>query len=135
MNRSQAVAVKGDYAYVIGYGSNSLAIVSISDKYAPVVVNHVVNLPYMTGPYEISIQDNYVYIVSIWSSSLAIIDITDPLNIPQVVVGHNYTTTQPYYVTTSDQSHVDVSSMTLIKSVDIVSTEPASTSIRGTGFF
>ncbi len=40
-------------------------------------------------------------------------------------------TTQPYYVTTSDNSQIDLARATEIKSATITSTEPANTSIKG----
>jgi len=118
---ASVVAVQGDYAYVSGRTSNSLAVINISAPTSPTVVGGVINGTYLHGATGVAVQDNYAYVTAFSSASLSVIDLSS----------HNYTTTQPYYVTTSDQSHANVSALTKISTVDIVSTEPASTTIKG----
>lgn len=77
----------------------------------------------------ISIVNNYAYTLSgantTANGTFNIIDLNH-----QVIV-YDYTTTKPYYVTTSDLSNINISSKLKIKSTNIIETLPTSTMIKG----
>jgi hypothetical protein len=86
MDEARSVAVVGDYAYVPGYLSNSLAIIDISDPANPVRVGGLINSTYMDGAGYVAVSGSYAYVVAERSDSLAVIDISNPYS-PKLVGG------------------------------------------------
>jgi hypothetical protein len=71
----------GDYAYVTGYNSDSLAVININNPESPFIEGGVTDSTYMNGANYVLIYDNYAYVTGYNSDSLAVIDISDPVNL------------------------------------------------------
>ena len=81
LNRPAAVAVSGNYAYVVSELSNSMEIIDIANPAAPVHKGFAVNGMNgfaLSNPKAIVVSGNYAYVVS-YGNTLEIIDISNPV--------------------------------------------------------
>ena len=76
MDGAWSVYVSGKYAYVTGAGSNSLAIVDISNPTSPSVIGGVIDSTYMNGPTSVYVSGKYAYVTGVNSNSLAVVEIS-----------------------------------------------------------
>jgi hypothetical protein len=76
VDQANGVACSGNFAYVIGYSSDVLSIVDISD---PVhLKKRGVGFGNLQTPTSIAVQGNYVYITCSGNNSLSIFDVSNP---------------------------------------------------------
>jgi hypothetical protein len=75
------VFVSGDYAYVTGISSNSLAIVDISNPNSPEVINYINSTSYLGGAYSVFVSGDYAYVTSSNKDALAVVDVSNPFNL------------------------------------------------------
>ena len=79
----KSLFVSGNYAYIVGYGSDSLEIVDISVPFYPVWKGSITNGTdgaKLRRPTCVFVSGNYAYIGAEWSESLEIVDVTDPVH-------------------------------------------------------
>mgnify|MGYP006283252935 CR=1 FL=1 len=85
MERARGVAVSGDYAYVTGYNSDSIAVVDISTLASPSVVGIITeDTTNMDGARGVAVSGDYAYVTGAASDSIAVVDISTPSS-PSVV--------------------------------------------------
>ncbi|MCH7826676.1 MAG: hypothetical protein IIC75_01670, partial [Bacteroidetes bacterium] len=73
-NQVVAVAVGGNYAYVVGLLAHGLQIIDISDPSNPTVTG-IFNTPHIA--FGVAVGGNYAYVAD-WGDGIRIIDISDP---------------------------------------------------------
>ncbi|MCB9166233.1 MAG: hypothetical protein H6595_02015 [Flavobacteriales bacterium] len=71
----RSVAVSGNYAYVVDYGSHDLKVIDISDLATPTLVG---SLSLGSAPWCVAVAGNYAYVVDQITHDLKVIDISDP---------------------------------------------------------
>lgn len=76
VDQANGVACSGNFAYVIGYQSNVLSIVDISDPIH--LKKRGVGYGNLQTPTGIAVQGNYVYIICSGNNSLSIFDVSNP---------------------------------------------------------
>ena len=80
MNGAHSVYVSGNYAYVAGADSNSLAIIDISNPSSPVVVGGLIDSNYMNYAHSVHVSGNYAYVAAKGSDSLSIVNVSNPFS-------------------------------------------------------
>ena len=70
-----ALAVSGQYAYVVDMGSNDLKVIDVSDPAAPQVMGSV---QVFSTPTAITVQGDLAYVLDLDLNQLLIIDVSDP---------------------------------------------------------
>jgi hypothetical protein len=82
MDGTRSVTVSGSYAYVVGWFSDNLTIVDISNPMNPITVGNwdPNDTNTMDGPYSTTVSGSYAYVAGQISDNLAIIDISNPMN-------------------------------------------------------
>lgn len=70
--------VAGDFAYMAAFGSDSLAIINISDPTTPVLTGSLLDATNLNGARNVHVAGNFAYVACADGDSLAIVDITDP---------------------------------------------------------
>jgi DNA-binding beta-propeller fold protein YncE len=73
-----AVSPDGSYVFVAGAGSDSVAVVDVTTKTAPVVRSGVVSATYMASARRVAVSPdgNYVFVTGYGSDSVAVVDVT-----------------------------------------------------------
>jgi len=79
MNNPQGIHVSGNYAYVTGNSSNSLAVIDISNSSSPEIVGGVIST-YLGGASSVYVSGDYAYVTGASSDSLVAIDISNPFS-------------------------------------------------------
>lgn len=77
LDGAYGVAVQGDYAYVVGIGTNmnQLTVVDISDKASPSIAGTSGTI---TGSTKVDVDGNYAYVVSEGSNTITVVDVSTP---------------------------------------------------------
>jgi hypothetical protein len=78
MTNPYGVFVSGQYAYLTGSTSDSLAIVDISNPTSPSLTGYITNATVLDFPQKVFVSGKYAYVTSSTSDSLSIIDISNP---------------------------------------------------------
>jgi hypothetical protein len=127
VNTPVAVAIKGNYAFLVKFTTSELSVFDISDRNNPV---HVKSLSTnLSGPEDIKIQGNYAYVASANNNRLCIFNISDPLN--PLALGFISTGIRDPYSVTVSGNFAYVSS-NLVPSVQIFDvTNPSAIVARG----
>ena len=72
--------VSGNYAYVVGEGSESLNIFDVSNPSDPIQVGSIASSTLMSQVYDLAISGNYAYMTGLGPNDIDIINISDPNN-------------------------------------------------------
>lgn len=98
VNSPVSIAVKGNYAFLIGYSTSEMVIYDITDHNNPIMKRTIsTNL---SGPEDIKIQGDFAYVVSANNNRLCIYNISNPL-LPTALGFISTGLRDPYAVTIS----------------------------------
>ena len=85
MNGPRGVAASGSYVYVVGYDSDSLAVIDVSSPTSPSVVGSVIDSTNINGATGVAVSGSYVYVAGHNTDSLAVVRApTHPPSHPQL---------------------------------------------------
>ena len=76
--RGVAVSPDGNYVFVTGANSDSVAVVDVTTKTTPVVRGGVISATYMDGAFAVAVSPdgNYVFVTGANTDSVAVVDVT-----------------------------------------------------------
>jgi len=86
---ADSVYVSGKYAYVTAYSTDTLAIIDISNPFAPSLAGKIVNGAGATAldyPFKVYVVGDYAYVPSYNDKSLSVFNISNPAAIKEVAV-------------------------------------------------
>ena len=127
LNGPVNVDIEGNYAYVVNYYGNSLAVYNITDRMNPVDVS--IEYTNLTEPTDIDVQGNYAYVTCENINRLCIFDISNPNN-PTAVSSFGGPLRGPFSVKVSGNfAYVSNSMASSIQVVDV--SNPAAPVARG----
>ncbi len=71
----RGIAVAGNHAYVVNYGSNNMMVFNISNPAAPSLIATIAT---GTAPRAVAVAGNYAYVLNQGSSNMMVFDISNP---------------------------------------------------------
>ena len=78
LDGAQAVAVSGDFAYVVNTVNDSFRIIDVSDPTSPNIIGGLQSTSFLNGAADVAVSGQYAYVVSQSDHSFHIIDVSDP---------------------------------------------------------